>query len=117
RAAALEAAGAAGLAGIDAKEVASRQGSDPRLLERVARVLLADGRLQRVGDVALVHRDHLERLKEDVRRRGARGTQLDVAGFKELARPSRKYVIPLLEYLDREKVTRRTGADRIVLGS
>jgi selenocysteine-specific elongation factor len=28
---------------------------------------------------------------------------------------SRKYVIPLLEYLDREKVTRRAGNDRVVL--
>jgi selenocysteine-specific elongation factor len=29
---------------------------------------------------------------------------------------SRKYVIPLLEYLDRERVTRRSGNDRLVMG-
>jgi selenocysteine-specific elongation factor len=29
---------------------------------------------------------------------------------------SRKYVIPLLEYLDRERITRRSGNDRVVLG-
>jgi selenocysteine-specific elongation SelB-like protein len=28
---------------------------------------------------------------------------------------TRKFVIPLLEYLDRERVTRRSGTDRTVI--
>ena len=55
-------------------------------------------------------------LKDEVRRRWPPGSRLDVAGFKDLTGLSRKFVIPLLEYLDRERVTRRTGADRFVLG-
>ena len=50
-----------------------------------------------------------------MRRRWPSGARLDVAAIKELTGLSRKYVIPLLEYLDREKVTRRSGADRVVL--
>jgi selenocysteine-specific elongation factor len=111
----LQVAEAAGFVGVEVKEVASRTGADPRLLDRVARVLLSGGRLQRVGEALLVHTDHLERLKLEVRRRWPPGSALDVAGFKELTGLSRKYVIPLLEYLDREKVTRRTGTDRVVL--
>jgi len=38
-----------------------------------------------------------------------------VADFKELTGLSRKYAIPLLEYLDRERVTRRDGEERIIL--
>jgi len=38
-----------------------------------------------------------------------------VAEIKDLTGLSRKYVIPLLEWLDRERVTRRVGAERIVL--
>jgi selenocysteine-specific elongation factor len=38
-----------------------------------------------------------------------------VAAFKDLAGISRKYAIPLLEYLDRRRVTRREGDRRIVL--
>jgi selenocysteine-specific elongation factor len=38
-----------------------------------------------------------------------------VAIFKEIAGVSRKYAIPLLEYLDRERVTRRAGDRRLVL--
>ena len=40
---------------------------------------------------------------------------IDVATFKELAGISRKYAIPLLEYLDRRHVTRREGDRRIIL--
>ena len=39
----------------------------------------------------------------------------DVPTFKELAGVSRKYAIPLLEYFDREQVTRRTGDKRVIL--
>jgi selenocysteine-specific elongation factor len=40
---------------------------------------------------------------------------IDVAQFKELAGVSRKYAIPLLEYLDRAHITRRAGDKRIIL--
>jgi len=40
---------------------------------------------------------------------------VDVASFKERYGVTRKYAIPLLEYLDRERVTRRAGEARIVL--
>ena len=60
-------------------------------------------------------REPLDALKAEVRRRWPPGSRLDVAAFKELTGLSRKFVIPLLEYLDREQVTRRSGADRVVL--
>ena len=45
---------------------------------------------------------------------GGRAT-VDVATFKERYGLSRKFAIPLLEYLDRERVTRRTGGVRLVI--
>ena len=41
--------------------------------------------------------------------------KIDVAKFKEMTGVSRKYAIPLLEYLDRERVTRRVGDERVIL--
>jgi selenocysteine-specific elongation factor len=38
-----------------------------------------------------------------------------VAFFKDLAGVTRKYAIPLLEWLDRERVTRRVGNERLIL--
>jgi selenocysteine-specific elongation factor len=40
---------------------------------------------------------------------------MDVARFKDLTGVTRKYAIPLLEYLDREHVTRRVGDERVIL--
>ena len=40
---------------------------------------------------------------------------MDVARFKDLTGVTRKYAIPLLEYLDRERVTRRVGNERVIL--
>jgi selenocysteine-specific elongation factor len=48
---------------------------------------------------------------------GAAGqaVQLDVAGFKDRFGVTRKFAIPLLEYLDRERVTKRVGDVRVIL--
>ncbi|HEY6553883.1 MAG TPA: SelB C-terminal domain-containing protein, partial [Vicinamibacteria bacterium] len=102
----------AGLAGLDL--AASGVFADPRLVERVARVLADERLLLRVGG-SLVHHEHLEALKREVRARWPPGSHLDVGAFKELTGLTRKFVIPLLEFLDRERVTRRSGNDRLVL--
>jgi len=45
----------------------------------------------------------------------SRSNRLNVAAFKEITGLSRKYASPLLEYLDREHVTRREGDERVIL--
>jgi selenocysteine-specific elongation factor len=111
----VERARSAGLSGVGVASLAETAALDPKLLERVARVLVTERVLDRVGDGLLVHSEHLQALKAEVRRRWAQGSKLDVSAFKELTGLSRKYVIPLLEYLDRERLTRRSGSDRVVL--
>jgi selenocysteine-specific elongation factor len=55
----------------------------------------------------------MDKLRQELAvRRPARFT---VGTFKEWTGISRKYAIPLLEYLDRARVTRRDGAERIIL--
>jgi len=44
-----------------------------------------------------------------------RGDRMSVPAFKELTGITRKYAIPLLEHLDRERVTRRQGDERVIL--
>jgi selenocysteine-specific elongation factor len=116
RQALVEAARASGLAGVEVRTVAEKSHKDAQLLERVARVLTREGVLGRVGSGLLVHQEQLESLRSQVRERWPPGSRLDVAAFKEMTGLSRKYVIPLLEYLDRERITRRSGNDRVVLG-
>ena len=57
--------------------------------------------------------DHLRDLLTEYKR--TRGERLAVADFKELAGISRKYAIPLLEYLDRTGLTRRVRDYRVIL--
>jgi len=111
----VDAARGAGVAGVELAALAERCGKDVKVLERVARVLVTERVLDRVGTALLVHRDHLESIKARVRERWRAGEKIEVGAFKEMTGLSRKYVIPLLEYLDRERVTRRAGNDRIVL--
>jgi selenocysteine-specific elongation factor len=57
--------------------------------------------------------DLIKYLKEHAAKTSDR--LIDVAAFKNLAGISRKYAIPLLEYFDRERVTRRAGDKRLIL--
>jgi len=65
----------------------------------------------------LFHRDALGGLVAALRDYAARTPErlIDVAAFKELSGVSRKYAIPLLEYFDRERITRRAGDKRLIL--
>jgi len=105
----------AGLAGIELGRLAEQKRTDAGLLERVARVLVRERVLARVGEGLLVDRAELEALKARVRDSWPSGSTIEVGAFKELTGLTRKHVIPLLEFLDRERVTRRIGADRIVI--
>lgn len=76
-------------------------------------MMLKDGRLVRVSPELVLHREAVERLKRMLAER--RGRRFGVGEFKQWTGVSRKYAIPLLEYLDRERVTRREGNERVVL--
>ncbi len=110
------AATAAGLRGITRAELLAVD-PDHTAVERVSQAMRVKGTLRPVGNDALVHCAPLESLKAAVRRNVRVGGKLDVAELKEMTGLSRKYAIPLLEFLDRERVTRRVGAERFVLGA
>ena len=82
---------------------------------KVLQVLIDAGSLVRVDGEMFFHRDALEDLKAKLRAHAAKEKSIDVPTFKELASISRKYAIPLLEYFDRERVTRREGDRRVIL--
>jgi len=68
-------------------------------------------------DTLVFHAEALRGLREDVAalKRQAPGARLDVGAFKDRYAITRKYAIPLLEYLDRERVTKRVGDVRVVI--
>ena len=88
---------------------------DKARAQKIVTLLLRDKVLVKVSDELVFHRTALEELRRLVAAQKAKSPKMDVATFKELTGVSRKYAIPLLEYLDRERVTRRVGDAREIL--
>jgi selenocysteine-specific elongation factor len=107
---------AGGFAPPDAAAVAAAIGVPPAMIDRLATLLVRQGVLVRVGDL-LFHQSALERLKREIQSMKRDGTidTIDVTTFKSRYSVTRKHAIPLLEYLDRERITRRVGDTRKIL--
>ncbi len=88
---------------------------DKARAQKIVTLLLRDKSLVKISEELVFHRSALEELRRLVAGQKARSPKMDVARFKELTGVSRKYAIPLLEYLDRERVTRRVGDAREIL--
>lgn len=88
---------------------------DKTRAQKIVTLLLRDKVLVKISEDLVFHRDALEDLRQRILAQKAASPKIDVARFKDLAGVSRKYAIPLLEYLDRERVTRRVGDERVIL--
>ena len=105
----------AGLTVPSVKEVLRKLTIEPQRAQKILRILIKELALVKVSEELVFHRSAIERLRTQLAQYKARSDRLNVSSFKELAGISRKYAIPLLEYLDRERVTRRVGDDRVIL--
>lgn len=84
--------------------------------EKILQLLVREKILVRVTTELIFHREALAHLKAVlVTYKQRNGERLAVPAFKELTGITRKYAIPLLEYLDRERVTKRLGDERVIL--
>jgi selenocysteine-specific elongation factor len=106
----------AGLAPPDHAAARAAAGGDERTADRVLALLLRQRTLVRIDNLVF-HAERLEALKDDLRKLKAAGgtVRLDVGAFKERYGVTRKFAIPLLEYLDRERITRRVGESRVLV--
>jgi selenocysteine-specific elongation factor len=110
-----EAFGKRGLEVPSPPEVLAKLRIDRLRAEKLLQILLRENVLCKVTEDLIFHRSALRQLKELLARRKAQSNRINVTVFKEITGLSRKYAIPLLEYLDREHVTRREGDERIIL--
>jgi selenocysteine-specific elongation factor len=104
---------AAGLAPPPVSEIINERTQKPKVIEGVIGFLVKQGTLVRLAEGIYVHREALAGARERMTAR--KGETIDVAQFKDYFGLSRKIAIPLLEWLDREGVTKRVGDSRQVL--
>ncbi|HXN65338.1 MAG TPA: selenocysteine-specific translation elongation factor [Candidatus Acidoferrales bacterium] len=106
----------AGFAAPASEEVLASVAVEAARAQKILQLLLREGVLIRVSTDLIYHRNALARLREALKTYGrSHANSIKVADFKGLAGISRKYAIPLLEYLDRTGVTRRQGDERVIL--
>ncbi len=106
---------AAGLRVPALREVIAGLKIDKARAQKIVTLLLRDKVLIKVSDELVFHRSALDELRRQMVNYKSTSSRIDIAKFKESTGVSRKYAIPLLEYLDRERVTRRVGDAREIL--
>jgi selenocysteine-specific elongation factor len=102
----------AGLTAPSLEEVLAKSGVEASRARALLQILLRDGKLVRVSADLVCHASALAGLRRTLAAR--KSARFTVGEFKEWTGVSRKYAIPLLEFLDREHVTRREGDLRVV---
>jgi selenocysteine-specific elongation factor len=106
----------AGLTVPALKEVLAQLSIESRRAEKLLQMLLREKVLVRVSVDLIFHSDALTKLTALLAGyKKTKGDRIGVPSFKELTGISRKYAIPLLEYLDRQRLTRRAGDERVIL--
>jgi selenocysteine-specific elongation factor len=103
----------AGLAVPSLAEALARSGVELKRARSILQILLREKKLVRVTEELVFHHSAIGTLRSLLTNH--RSERFGVPAFKDWTGISRKYAIPLLEYLDRERVTRRDGDERIVL--
>ncbi len=77
--------------------------------------LLESGTLVMIDKDLALHTDVVERARSLLLDKLAEGGGITVSEFRDLIGSSRKYVVPLLEYFDAERLTRRVGDVRVLV--
>jgi selenocysteine-specific elongation factor len=102
----------------DAMTKASVPASQRTQARKLLQLLLDDKKLIRIHGEMFMHSQVIQNLKTKLLTYASQHEPdrlIDVPTFKDLAGVSRKYAIPLLEYFDREQLTRRAGDKRLIL--
>jgi selenocysteine-specific elongation factor len=105
----------AGLKVPSLKEVLAGLKVDKIRAQKIVTLLLREKILVKISEELVFHQTALVDLRQKIVALKSTARKIDVARFKDMTGVSRKYAIPLLEYLDRERVTRRVGDERIIL--
>lgn len=99
------------------KEFTAEVKKDERHLKDILEGLVFDGKVIKIKGDMYFHRDVIEDLKKKVVAYLTQKKEMTPSDFKASIELSRKYMIPLLEYLDEIKLTIRVGDKRILRSS
>jgi selenocysteine-specific elongation factor len=99
------------------KEFANQAGGNASALKDIYEVACAEGLLVKITNDIYLAAEAEDEMRQAVRQRLEHGPGLTVAEIRDLLGTTRKYAVPLCEYLDRIGLTRRDGDLRVLQAS
>lgn len=96
------------------KDVLDNFGPSRKKAQDVISVMLKEGALVKVSEDLIYPREVLDKLRDDYQAYLLKKGSANPASFKELTGLSRKFIIPLMEYFDKIKLTIRVGDNRVL---
>ncbi len=88
--------------------------ADAKVSQELLSVLIDQGKVVRVADgvifAASAYKEMTDRIVEHLKAQGS----ITVADARTMFDSSRKYILPLMEHLDQQQITRRNGDERIL---
>ncbi len=96
------------------KDVLASLKLDRTRAQQIVTLLLRNRTLIKVNEELVFHHKALADLKAKLLEMKSSSPKIDISRFKDMTGVTRKYAIPLLEYFDREHVTKRVGNERII---
>jgi selenocysteine-specific elongation factor len=112
----VEAHSSAGFAPPEPSSFTNQAGGNAAALKDIFEVAVAEGHLARITDDFYLHADTEARMCRAVTERLRAGPGATVAEIRDLLGTTRKYAVPICEYLDRIGLTRRDGDLRVLAG-
>jgi selenocysteine-specific elongation factor len=88
---------------------------DSKRMSDILGILVKDGRIKRINDSLYLSINSYDSMVSSLRAFFEKKAEMTVAEFRDMLKTSRKYALPLIEYLDSNKVTMRIGDVRKLL--
>ncbi len=89
----------------------------PEKIETIISSLIETGTLVKLEEGFLIHRDTLEKAKQVLKEYLLKKKEITVSEYRQVLNSSRKYTLPILQYFDTIKFTKRIGDKRILYSS
>lgn len=96
------------------EEVSEEVGAPPDAIAAMLRVGQDQGLFSKIAEGLYYHKEVVEEAKQIVRDHIAKTGSITVSQFRDITGSSRKYALPVMEYFDTVKFTRRRGDERIL---
>jgi selenocysteine-specific elongation factor len=98
------------------EELPALFGISDRDAKDLFKLLAEEGRTVRINDSLHVSREVVETIRAELKKYLEEKKEITMAEFRDIAKTSRKFAVPIMEYFDSQKLTQRVGDKRMLRG-